>query len=125
MGSSPPGVAPSERETETTIRQIELELEKAEHGMALPYDAERVGQLRSMLREETIGRAGGARRGAALPDRDRSTATADGKSLAVSRTWTRLALEAEQTLKESRPPLQLIAPNSASRGLTPRNSEFA
>ena len=42
----------------------------------------------------------------------------------ISRTWTRLALEAEQTLKESRPPLQLIAPNSASRGLTPGNSEF-
>jgi hypothetical protein len=34
-----------------TIRQIEFELEKAEHGMGLPYDAERVGQLRSMLRE--------------------------------------------------------------------------
>jgi uncharacterized membrane protein len=34
-----------------TTRQIELELEKAEHGMALPYDAERVGQLRNMLRE--------------------------------------------------------------------------
>jgi hypothetical protein len=34
-----------------TIRQIEFELQKAEHGMALPYDAERVGQLRSMLRE--------------------------------------------------------------------------
>ena len=34
-----------------TIRQIEFELEKAEHGMALPYDAERVGQLRNMLRE--------------------------------------------------------------------------
>jgi hypothetical protein len=33
----------------TTIRQIEFELERAEHGMA--YDAERVGQLRSMLRE--------------------------------------------------------------------------
>ena len=31
-----------------TIRQIEFELEKAEHGMALPYDAERVGQLRKM-----------------------------------------------------------------------------
>ena len=27
-----------------TIRQIEFELEKAEHGMALPYDAERVGR---------------------------------------------------------------------------------
>jgi len=34
-----------------TIRQIEFELEKAEHGMALPYDAERVMQLRNMLRE--------------------------------------------------------------------------
>jgi hypothetical protein len=27
-----------------TLRQIKFELEKAEHGMALPYDAERVGQ---------------------------------------------------------------------------------
>ena len=27
-----------------------LTREKAEHGMALPYDAERVGQLRQMLR---------------------------------------------------------------------------
>ena len=34
-----------------TIRQIEFELEKAEHGLAMPYDAERVGQLRSMLHE--------------------------------------------------------------------------
>jgi hypothetical protein len=34
-----------------TIRQIEFELEKAEHGMGLPYDAERVGQLRKMLVE--------------------------------------------------------------------------
>ena len=32
----------------------------------------------------------------------------------MGRTWTRLALEAEQTLKESRPPLQLIVPNPAS-----------
>ena len=39
------------RETDSTIRQIEFELEKAEHGMALPYDAERVGQLRKMLVE--------------------------------------------------------------------------
>jgi hypothetical protein len=37
--------------TVTTIRQIEFELEKAEHGMGLPYDAGRVGQLRGMLRE--------------------------------------------------------------------------
>ena len=35
----------------TIIRQIEFELEKAEHGMAMPYDAERVGQLRKMLAE--------------------------------------------------------------------------
>jgi hypothetical protein len=34
-----------------TIRSIEFELEKAEHGMGLPYDAERVGQLRKMLVE--------------------------------------------------------------------------
>ena len=34
-----------------TIRQIEFELEKAEHGMGMPYDAERVGQLRRMLVE--------------------------------------------------------------------------
>ena len=34
-----------------TIRQIEFELEKAERGLAMPYDAERVMQLRSMLRE--------------------------------------------------------------------------
>ena len=33
----------------TTIRQIEFELEKAERGMAMPYDAERVGRLREML----------------------------------------------------------------------------
>jgi hypothetical protein len=35
----------------TRIRQIEFELQKAEHGMALPYDPERVMQLRSTLRE--------------------------------------------------------------------------
>ena len=35
----------------TTIQQIEFELEKAERGMAVPYDAERVMQLRNMLRE--------------------------------------------------------------------------
>jgi hypothetical protein len=41
----------ADRETDTSIRQIEFELEKAEHGMALPYDPERVGQLRKMLVE--------------------------------------------------------------------------
>ena len=35
----------------STIRRLEFELEKAEHGLALPYDGERVGQLRSLLRE--------------------------------------------------------------------------
>lgn len=39
------------RETDSTIHQIEFELEKAEHGLAMPYDAERVGQLRKMLVE--------------------------------------------------------------------------
>ena len=33
------------------IRQIEFELEKAERGMAMPYDADHVGQLRKMLVE--------------------------------------------------------------------------
>ena len=37
--------------TATTIRQIELQLYKAEHGMGMPYDAERVAQLRGMLRD--------------------------------------------------------------------------
>lgn len=36
---------------DSAIHQIEFELEKAERGMALPYDAERVGQLRKMLVE--------------------------------------------------------------------------
>ena len=34
-----------------TIRQIEFQLEKAEHGMAMPYDAERVMELRRMLQK--------------------------------------------------------------------------
>ena len=34
-----------------TTRQLEFELMKAEHGLAMPYDAERVGQLRQMLVE--------------------------------------------------------------------------
>jgi hypothetical protein len=36
---------------DATIRQIECELEKAERGMAMPYDAERVGRSRKMLVE--------------------------------------------------------------------------
>jgi hypothetical protein len=39
------------RATAATIRQIEFELNKAEHGMGMPYDAERVAQLRDMLRD--------------------------------------------------------------------------
>jgi hypothetical protein len=35
----------------TTIRQIELQLYKAEQGLGMPYDAERVAQLRGMLRD--------------------------------------------------------------------------
>ena len=38
-------------ERDATICQIEFQLEKAERGMAMPYDAERVGQLRKMLVE--------------------------------------------------------------------------
>ena len=39
------------RETnDPTIRQIEFELEQAERGMSMPYDAERVMELRSILR---------------------------------------------------------------------------
>ena len=48
-----------------TIRQIEFELEKAEHGMGMPYDAERVGHCAKMLRrgaEEEIVRGLKARR---------------------------------------------------------------
>jgi hypothetical protein len=45
-GSYAPAGPPS-----VTIRQIKFELEKAEHGMGMPYDAERVGQLRKMLVE--------------------------------------------------------------------------
>ena len=53
------------RETDTTIRQIEFELEKAERGLAMPYDAERVGQLGKMLveaRKQKLARALAAKR---------------------------------------------------------------
>lgn len=43
-----------------TIRQIEFELHKAEHGMAMPYDAERVAQLRHMLRAARKQKLSGA-----------------------------------------------------------------
>ena len=32
-------------------KSAKVVLEKAQHGMGMPYDAERVSQLRSMLRE--------------------------------------------------------------------------
>jgi hypothetical protein len=38
-------------DTDSTIRQLEFEPEKPELGMALPYDAKRIGQLRKMLVE--------------------------------------------------------------------------
>ena len=38
-------------DADSTVRRIEFELEKVEHGMALPYDTERAGQLRKMLVE--------------------------------------------------------------------------
>ena len=37
-------------DADATIRQLEFELEKAEHGLALPYDAEHVAA--HGLREE-------------------------------------------------------------------------
>jgi hypothetical protein len=49
----------------TTIRQIELQLYKAERGMGMPYDAERVAGLRRMLREarkQKLSRALAAKR---------------------------------------------------------------
>jgi hypothetical protein len=45
------GLMKSAQPMSATIRQIEFELEKAKHGMAMPYDAERVAHLRDMLRE--------------------------------------------------------------------------
>ena len=50
------------RETDATIWEIEFEHEKAEHGMALSYDAEHAAQLRRMLRRaeaEAFRRTGG------------------------------------------------------------------
>src|SRR5262245_59684944 len=49
----------------TTIRQIELQLYKAEHGFGMPYDGERVAQLRGMLseaRKQKLSRALAAKR---------------------------------------------------------------
>jgi hypothetical protein len=41
----------TDSDTDSTITQIQFELEKAEHGLGMPYDAERVRQLRNMLVE--------------------------------------------------------------------------
>jgi hypothetical protein len=57
-----------------TIRQIEFELEKAERGVALPYDAERIGQLRKMLVEARKRKLSAGL--AAMRRRDRRDATA-------------------------------------------------
>jgi len=49
----------------TTIRQIELQLYKAERGKGMSYDAERVAALRHMLREarkQKLSRALAAKR---------------------------------------------------------------
>jgi hypothetical protein len=37
----------ADRETDHTIRLIEFDVEKAEREMAMPYDGERVAQLRA------------------------------------------------------------------------------
>ena len=67
------------RETDSTIHQIEFELEKAEHGLAMPYDAERVGQLRKMLVEPRKKKLSAGL--AAMRRRDRREAEEDwGKS---------------------------------------------
>ena len=58
-----------------TIRQIEFQLEKAEHGMVMPYDAERVRQLRSMLREARKQKLSAGLRATADP---RSASACDG-----------------------------------------------
>jgi hypothetical protein len=52
LGEGHPMITDTNTDTDNnTIRQIEFDLEKAEHGMALPYDAERVRDLRKMLLE--------------------------------------------------------------------------
>ena len=67
------------RETDSTIHQIEFELEKAEHGLAMPYDAERIGQLRKMLVESRKKKLSAGL--AAMRRRDRREAEEDwGKS---------------------------------------------
>src|SRR3954471_17988 len=38
----------------------------------------------------------------------------------MARTWTRLALEAEQTMKQTRPPLQLIVPSPLLPRVSPQ-----
>ena len=63
-----------DNDTDTAIHHIEFELEKAQHGMALPYDAERVMQSAQDARRGAQAEAG--RPGwqgeevAALRDRD-------------------------------------------------------
>ena len=65
----------------TTIRQIKFELEKAKHGMALPYDAERVGQLLVEARKRKLSE--GWRR---------------GESITIARRWSPVRRKAEEEL---------------------------
>ena len=82
--------------SDANIRQIEFELEKAEHGMALPYDAERVGQLRKMLVEVRKRRLSAGL--AAMRRRDRREAQLEkgrrsgGAETEIADFWERISL---------------------------------
>ena len=70
--------------TDATIRQIEFELYKAERGLAMPYDAERVARLRDMLREARKRKLSGrlaAKR--AQPPSDASVSDAERSALPI------------------------------------------
>ena len=71
----------SDRETDTAIRQIEFDLEKAEARMAFQYDAERVGQIRHMLVEARKRKRGGW----AGDEGKRMTSTLTNIAVAVAR----------------------------------------
>jgi hypothetical protein len=75
------------RENDATIRQIEFELAKAEHGMALPYDAEGVGQLRRMLVE--------ARK------RKYRRSWRSGESITIARRWPPVRRKAEEEMGDN------------------------
>jgi hypothetical protein len=69
------GKMKSAQPTSVTIQQIEFELEKVDRGIAMPYDAERVRQLRSMLREARKQKLSAGLRATADP---RSASACDG-----------------------------------------------